>query len=189
MRGCGEARTEGALQPQGFEECRKPLTTACGLQPLQEGPTDRVIQSLAVTAWYICLPKACPVLCLPLCPMAKDGFTAEGRTAIRQRSQGGWRGKPVAFPLPSCCPYLQHPVVPRHHSLRWTSRLDSSFLQGFHSWCGVDVMKVLCGLQSEQSIPSLSCHVMVRPDWRLLPQKDWASQKAYDYFPRECIKP
>lgn len=80
---------EGALRPQGFEEYGKPLTIACGLQPLQEGPTDRVIQGLAVTVRYICLPKACPVPCLPLSPMAKDGFTAEGTTAIRQRLQDG----------------------------------------------------------------------------------------------------
>lgn len=109
MRGCGEARTEGALWPHGSEECRKPLTSLRGLQPLQEGPTDSVIQGLAVTVWYICLPKACPIPCLPPCPMAKDGLTAEGSTAIRQHSQGGVKRQTCAFPLPSCYPYPQHP--------------------------------------------------------------------------------
>lgn len=94
---------------RGFEEGRKPLTTACGLQPLQEGPTGRVIPSFAVTARHICLPKACPVPCLPPRPMAEDGFTAEGSTAIRQRSQGGLKRQTCAFPLPSCYPYPQHP--------------------------------------------------------------------------------
>ena len=53
--------------------------------------------------------KACPVPHLPPCPTAKDGFTAEGSTAIRQRSQGGVKRQTCVFPLPSCYPYPQHP--------------------------------------------------------------------------------
>lgn len=106
------------LRPQGFEECRKPLTTICGLQPLQEGPTDRVIQGLAVTAWYTYLPKSCSVPLLPPCSNARDGLTAEGSTAMRQRSQDGAKRQTGVFLVPSCCPYAQHPpqaLLPQLH--------------------------------------------------------------------------
>lgn len=126
------------LWPQGFEECRKPLTTIWGLQPLQEGHTARVIQGLAITAWYICLPKSCSVPCLPLCSNARDGFTAEGSTAMRQRLQDGAKRQTRVFPVPSCCPYAQHP------SQAPLLQLNPSFLQRFHSWWRQDHCELRC---------------------------------------------
>lgn len=50
-----------------------------------------------------------PVPYLPPCSNARDGFTAERSPAMRQCSQDGPTRQTWVFPVPSCCPYAQHP--------------------------------------------------------------------------------
>lgn len=123
-------------------------------------------------------------LSVPMPGMGLQHRGAQQWGSVRTMEQ---KGKPESPQYPAAV--LTPSILHRHHSLSWTSCLDPSFLQGFHSWWRQDWMKTHCGLQPEHSIPSLSCHVMARPNLNLLPYKDWDSQKVCDYFPRECIKP
>lgn len=109
IRGHGKEKMKRVLWPQGFEEWRKSFITICELQPVQEGRTDRVIQGLVVTVWYICLPKSCSIPCLLSCSNARNRFTSEGSTATRQCSEEGAKRQTRVFPVPRCCPYAQHP--------------------------------------------------------------------------------
>lgn len=127
--------------------------------------------------YHACLPVPMPGM-----GSQQRGTQQWGRVGrIEQKGKLGSSQYLAAVLMPS--------ILHRHHSLSWTSRLDPSFLLGFHSWLRQDWMKVPCGLQPEHSIPSLSCHVIVRPNFSPLSYKDWASQKVCDYFPRERIKP
>lgn len=147
-------------------------TVATRLWGMQKAPQNHLwlTASLRGTYWQSysgsCLPKSCSVSCLPPCSNARNGFTAEGSTAIKQMEQ---KGKPESsqYPATVVMPSIFH----RHHSPSWTWRLDPSFHQEFHSWWRQDWMKVHCGLQPEHSIPSLSCHVMLRPNLGPLPPR------------------
>lgn len=186
IRGCGEERMKRVLWPQGFEECRKPThnhlritasSTGAYWQGYRGSRCHCVTHLPSKTLFHTCLPV----------PMPGMGSQQRGAQQWGSAHRMDQQGKPESSQYPAAV--LMPSILHRHHSLRWTSCLDSSFLQEFHSWWRQDWMKVHCGLQPEHSTPSLSCHVMVRPKWSLLPYKDWASQKVCDYFPRESIKP